>query len=189
MREKEPLYRRVNTRTHGVRHAGGEYRWTRRSAEAAALGDACDDAMDPDIEEIDDAARPAGAARRRRSGPGGRSVRTGMHANRHRRHDYTPLFRFLLARVGEPWADVYGEAVSRLDRSEPIFWLVARREEERRPFVLIGESSYYSGLFVDEAGRLARVDPELRVEHMRPSCSCCTHTFNGVPFVRRYEPG
>ena len=37
-------------------------------------------------------------------------------------------------------------------------------------------------------GRLRLVDPQLRVEHMEPGCACCTHTFNGVPFTRKYTP-
>lgn len=116
-----------------------------------------------------------------------RSGRGSMHGTTRRGLDYTPLFRFLLSRVGEDWDAVHSEAVARLDRLEPIFWLVARTESERRPFVCIGESSYYSGLMVDEAGRLALVDPGLTVEQMEPSCACCTHTFNGVPFVRTYR--
>jgi hypothetical protein len=152
MQRKEPLYRRVNTRTHGVRHGqGGEYRWSRRKDDTAALGK--------------------------------------MHANKQRGLDYTPLFRFLLSRVGADWDAVFGEAVARLDRPEPIFWMVARREAEKKPLVRLGESTYYSGLFVDGDNRLALVDPELRVEHMKPSCACCTHTFNGVPFVQKFEPG
>lgn len=112
----------------------------------------------------------------------------GPHAGRRRGLDYTPLFRFLLSRIGENWDEVYGEAVSRLDRPDPIFWMVARTDDEKRPFVGIGESSYYSGLFVDAGNRLALVDPHLRVEQMEPSCACCTHTFNGVPFVRKFRP-
>jgi hypothetical protein len=102
--------------------------------------------------------------------------------------DYTPLFRFLLSRVGDDWDDVYRAALSRLDREEPIFWLVARSVPDRMPQVRIGESSYYSGLYVDENNRLAVVDPLLRVENMEPSCACCTHTFNGMTFTRKYEP-
>lgn len=153
MHAKEPLYRRVNTRTWGVRHGhGGEYRWSRH------------------------------AWREDRAGRGAMSG--------HRRHglDYTPLFRFLLSQVGGAWVDIHREAVSRLDRPDPIFWMVARSAAEKRAFVRIGESTYYSGLYVDAEGRLARVDPALGVETMEPSCACCTHTFNGVPFVRRYRP-
>lgn len=96
--------------------------------------------------------------------------------------DYTPLFRFLLSKVGEPWDGVFAEAVARLDRPDPIFWVVARRDDERRPFVRVGESTYVSGLYVDDAGRLQRVDPSLTPERMEPSCTCCTHTLNGVRF-------
>lgn len=102
--------------------------------------------------------------------------------------DYTPLFKFLLSRVGDDWEAVHADAVARLDRVEPIFWMVARSEAERKPFVLIGENAYYSGLFVDEDNRLRMVDPELQVEQMAPSCACCTHTLNGVPFTRKYVP-
>lgn len=148
---KKPLYRSVNTRTHGVRYgSGGEYRWSRRRED-----------------RVHDGAMRGGQ-------------RHGL--------DYTPLFRFLLSRVGEDWDTVFAEAVARLDRHEPVFWIVARSEAERKPFVRIGESSYYSGLFVDQDNRLRLVDPDLRVEHMEPGCACCTHTFNGLPFTRRYSP-
>ncbi len=151
--QKEPLYRKVNTRARGVHHGtGGEYRWTRSAA--------------PD--------------RRERAREG------SMRGTERRGLDYTPLFRFLLSRVGEPWEPTYREAVARLDRPEPIFWLVARSEEERRAAVRIGESSHYSGLYVDDDGLLAKVDPAVGPETLVPSCSCCTHTFNGVPFTRRY---
>lgn len=150
MHRKEPLYRRLNTRTHGVRHGGGgDYRSSRRRDDRAGHG-----------------------------------AMRGKHRNG---LDYTPLFRFLLSRVGEDWDAVYGEAVSRLDRPDPIFWMVARSDRDRRPFVLVSQSTYYSGLYVDAGNRLALVDPDLRVEHMEPSCACCTHTFNGVPFTRRYR--
>lgn len=109
-----------------------------------------------------------------------------MHSNARRGRDYTPLFRFLLSRVGKDWSQAYSEAVSRLDDPKPIFWIVARSEAEKRAFVRMSESSYYSGLYVDEHDLLAVVDPSLTVEQMEPSCACCTHTFNGVPFVRKF---
>jgi hypothetical protein len=84
--------------------------------------------------------------------------------------------------VGSQWNDVYGEAVARLDRPDPIFWLVARHEGERREMVRVGESSYFSGLYVDDDGILRLVDPDLRAEDLVPSCTCCTHTLNGVRF-------
>lgn len=101
--------------------------------------------------------------------------------------DYTPLFRFLLSKVGEPWSAVYSEAVARLNQPDPIFWMVALQEHERRDVVLMSESSYYSGLFVDDDGLLQRVNPALDASSLAPSCACCTHTFNGVRFTRRFS--
>lgn len=101
--------------------------------------------------------------------------------------DYTPLFRFLLSKVGQDWDDVFREAVNRLDRSEPIFWLVARSEQERQSLVRIGESTYYNGLYIDSENVLRIVDPSITVETMIPSCACCTHTLNGVRFLRKLE--
>jgi hypothetical protein len=144
---KEPLYRKVNTQTHGVHHGtGGDYR-TGRNGEARS---------------------PAG--------------RGSMHGKTKRGLDYTPLFRFLLSRVGSEWNSVYGEALPRLDRPDPIFWLVARHEGERREIVRVGESSYWTGLYVDDDGILRIVNPDLRAEDLTPSCTCCTHTLNGVRY-------
>ena len=117
-----------------------------------------------------------------------RITRGAMSQGKHRGLDYTPLFRFLLSRVGQDWDKVHSEAVSRLDRPDPIFWIVALAEDEKKPFVVMSESTYYSGLFVDDDNKLAVVDPRVTVETMKPSCSCCTHTFNGVPFVRKFDP-
>lgn len=113
-------------------------------------------------------------------------TRQSMHGKRQRGLDYTPLFKFLLSKVGVGWNDVYAEAVSRLDRAEPIFWLVALHEHERKPFVRIGESSYYSGMYVDAAGILQVVDPSLGASSLVPDCKCCTHTFNGVRFTKSF---
>ncbi|MEZ5857168.1 MAG: hypothetical protein R3D67_21415 [Hyphomicrobiaceae bacterium] len=153
MHDKEPLYRKVNTRTRNVHHGGGAaYRYERNTKR----------------EKLSQASRGS------------------MHANRRNGRDYTPLFRFLLSRVGQQWSTVHSEAVSRLDKPDPIFWLVARADDQKQSYVRIGESTYYSGLFVDDDGRLAIVDPNLRIEHMTPSCACCTHTFNGIPFTQSY---
>lgn len=151
---KEPLFRKVNTRTHGVKHApdGGEARWDRTS----------------------------------KAGRQNEAMRGSMHPGHRHGLDYTPLFRFLVSRVGQVWDAVHAEAMARLDRPDPIFWLVALRPEEERAHVRVGESSYWSGLRVDEANRLAKVAPELTVEDMVPSCACCTHTFNGQRFTRAF---
>lgn len=115
------------------------------------------------------------------------ATRGRMQGRSDRGLDYTPLFRFLLSRIGSRWDDVHAEAIARLDREAPIYWIVARREEDKSSIVRVGESTYFSGLFIDEQGLLQRVDETLRIESLVPSCACCTHTWNGVPFVRPFE--
>lgn len=110
------------------------------------------------------------------------SNRGSMHSHHRHGFDYTPLFRFLLSKVGHQWDEVFSEANARLDRPEPVFWLVSLHESDKQEYVRVDESTYYSGLCVDEAGLLQRVNPQLRAEHMKPFCDCCTHTFNGVLF-------
>lgn len=126
--------------------------------------------------------------------PGGREIgdetQASMGARKRRGLDYTPLFRFLLSRVGRPWAETYQQAVARLDREEPIFWLVAERPEEAREIVRVGESSYFSGLYVGDDGLLHRTNPALDETMLEPSCRCCTHTLNGLRFTQSYvAPG
>lgn len=115
------------------------------------------------------------------------AVRQGMHGNRRRGLDYTPLFKFLLSKVGQRWDDVYAEAASRLNWPEPIFWLVARHQHEQRDYVRIGEASYYSGLYIDEAGVLQVANPKLGPSSLPPLCACCTHTFNGIRFTQSFR--
>ncbi|MDX8353496.1 hypothetical protein [Cognatiyoonia sp. IB215182] len=151
---KAPLYRKVNTRTHRVRHGGGKAKW-QRNTKAGKLNP---------------------------------SAQRSMHSDRRNGRDYTPLFKFLLSKVGKCWEDVYKEATARLDQTAPIFWLVASAEQDKKPFVRVGESTYYSGLYIDQENRLALVDPDLTVDDMTPFCGCCTHTFNGEVFTQSYQP-
>ncbi len=70
--KKNPLFRKVNTRTHGVRHHfGGDYKQFRNSSHQnkTSLG--------------------------------------SMHGKQQRELDYTPLFKFLLSKVGEDWDAVH----------------------------------------------------------------------------------
>ncbi|MCM5704558.1 hypothetical protein [Larsenimonas salina] len=101
--------------------------------------------------------------------------------------DYTPLFRFLLAKVGCPWNEVHSEAVSRLDKKDPIHWLVAMDYESAEEVIRVGESSYFSGLYVDEKRILRIVNPDIDENTLEPLCKCCTHTFNGIPFTQKYD--
>jgi len=105
-----------------------------------------------------------------------------MHGKQERGLDYTPLFKFLLSKVGEKWDDVYSEANSRLDKTAPIFWMVALDENQREEYVRVGESSYFSGMYVDDESTLQLTNPELKAKDMIPFCDCCTHTLNGKAF-------
>jgi hypothetical protein len=141
---KEPLYRKINTRTHHVRReGGGEFRHERHS------------------------------------GADWESIRGSMHPGRKHGHDYTPLHRFLLSRVGKPWAPTRSEAAARIDDESQIAWMVAEPGQPRRDCVRTGENSYFSGLYVDDEGVLRVVEPGLSAATFLPSCTCCTHTFNG----------
>lgn len=100
--------------------------------------------------------------------------------------DYTPLFKFLLSKVGSSWDEIHSEAVSRLDKEDPIFWLVARDYASAKEVVRVGENSYFNGLYIDDNGTLCVVNPELSEESLAPQCKCCTHTFNGIEFTRKY---
>lgn len=150
---KEPLFRKVNTRTHGVGHFfGGDYRHERNTKK-----------------EVNS-----------------EQNRGTMHGREQRGLDYTPLFRFLLSRVGRQWNEVYSEAIARIDKKEPIFWMVAIHEKDRVNYFSSGESSYFSGLYVDEQGLLQIVNPNLNNESAYPHCPCCTHTFNGLVFTKKF---
>jgi hypothetical protein len=156
MERKKPLYRTVNTRTHGVRHrSGGDFAWERNS-------------------------------KRQREN---QSAFGSMHGKERRGLDYTPLFKFLLSRIGENWPKTYSEAVERIDRPNPIFWIVAESELDRQAVVRVGENTYYSGLYVNENNTLAAVDPSVTEHDLNPTCQCCTHTFNGKRFTRPYQFG
>lgn len=72
-------------------------------------------------------------------------LRESMHGQIQHGMDYTPLFQFLLSKVGQPWNEVHSEAVSRLDKEAPIFYLVALHRKNWQSYVCCGESSYYSG--------------------------------------------
>jgi hypothetical protein len=152
--QKAPLYRKVNTKAHGVHHRfGGDFREERNSKSHRAS----------------------------------EAAYVPMHGKTRRGLDYTPLFKFLLSKVGSNWSDVYAEAVSRLDRREPIFWLVAVHSHEQKEYVRTGEASYFSGLRVDDHEKLQVVNPLVGPSSLAPQCKCCTHTFNGIPFSQLFD--
>lgn len=95
-------------------------------------------------------------------------------------YDYTPLFKFLLSKVGSDWDQIYSEAKARLNDQAPIFWLVALHESERRDIVRVGESTYYSGLFVNDHEKLTIVYPDIVYSDLPIPYLNETITFNGI---------
>jgi len=102
-------------------------------------------------------------------------------------YDYTPLYKFLLSKIGNEWNIVYSEAVSRLDKQEPIWYLVdldydsdvsviSRLTGEEISYTYVGEASIYSLLTVRD-GILVKANED--AELPKPTCTCCTHSFNG----------
>ncbi|MDB5129126.1 hypothetical protein [Mucilaginibacter sp.] len=83
----------------------------------------------------------------------------GMNSGRYG-YDYKPLFMFLLSKVGKKWADVYSEAKTRLDKEDPIFWMIALNNSDKKEIVRCGQSSYYSGLYVNDNGLIQIVNPD-----------------------------
>lgn len=113
-----------------------------------------------------------------------------MHGKKERGLDYTPLYKFLLSKVGQNWDEVYSEAVSRLDKKDPIFWMVdLHPHEEDKGIIRVGESTYYSKLTVDNDGILIRINPNITIDDLFVGCSCCTHTFNGEVYRKEYISG
>lgn len=110
------------------------------------------------------------------------NVRGSMQRKKKRGLDYTPLFKFLLSKINEDWDEIFNEAKSRLDKTMPIFWLVSKDKNDSEDYVRIGESSYFSGMYIDHNNKLQLANPELTEKDLTPFCSCCTHTLNGKVF-------
>lgn len=117
-----------------------------------------------------------------------RNTKKGIQRSMKKRElgfDHTPLYKFLLSKVGQDWDAVYSEAVSRLIERDRISDLVCN--SNKRALVRCGESAMYSGLFIDDNNLLQRVNPSISNEMLYPTCHCCTHTFNGTVLVKTYD--
>jgi hypothetical protein len=109
-----------------------------------------------------------------------RSMKKEQHG-----YDYTPLYKFLLSKIGKNFDEVFSEAVARLPKGETkaIYYMF----DNTKDYFRSGESSYYSTLIVDENGLIQKTNPELTNEDLSPSCWCCTHTFNGKVLIKKYK--
>jgi len=97
--------------------------------------------------------------------------------------DYTPLFKFLLSKVGENYDKTVSEAISRLDgNKDGLNWIM----DEAQELIRI-ENSYFSTLYKAEDGTLQKVNPSITVNDCSPWCDCCTHSFNGKIIKNKSE--
>jgi hypothetical protein len=103
--------------------------------------------------------------------------------------DYTPLFKYLLSKVGQLWEDIYKDIKPRLNSTIPIHWMVSTNKNISTllGYIRVGESTYYSTLYVDDKGLLQYVDKSINENTLEPSCNCCTYTFNGKRFTKKYK--
>lgn len=149
--KKAPLYRKVNTRTRMVHHNSGS-----------------------------DFRHDRNTKKQKESEQFG-IKRQSIKGNVQRGLDYTPLFKFLLSKVGKFWTEIHKEAISRVEDEDKIFWIVAKNEDDKQDVVRVSDNTYYSGLYVDEQGLLQKVNPNFNNTQSLIFCSCCTNSFNGVP--------
>lgn len=117
-------------------------------------------------------------------------------------YDYTPLFKFLQSKVGQNWNEIYSEAKSRLDKEEPIWWIVQKTKliDGKRlslnhhptcylqPIELfsisrIGESTYWRGLYIDENNVLQYIDKNATYELHK--YDHWTHTLDGKVILKK----
>lgn len=108
-------------------------------------------------------------------------VKGSMFANKKRGLDYTPLFKFLLTKVGVEWDKIFSEIKPRLDNTDPIFWIVSLNADNKKDVVRIGESTFYSGMFVDENGLLQISNPSFNPKTIneKHNYNFETNSFNG----------
>lgn len=69
-----------------------------------------------------------------------------------------------------------------MDKSEPIFFLVTLNECNKQNYVRVGESSYFSWMYVDNEWFLRLSNSDLVSEDIELLCNCCTYTLNGEVF-------
>jgi hypothetical protein len=158
-REKELLYRKVNTKARGCWHHFGSDAKNDRNTK--------------------------------------KGMTRSMKQGKKRGLDYTPLFRFLLSKVGEKWDNVYSEAKTRLDKDDPIFWMVELGDEPNKTtpdynpkwndVFISDENARFSKLIIDDNGLLQIKNPLTTNEDFEPTCPCCTHTLNGKVLIKKFR--
>ena len=118
-------------------------------------------------------------------------VKKSMNTSKYHQKDYTPLYKYLLKHVGEDFDKICSDVYPRIDDRERVWDIIDRKESHdlngRVGLCRGGENSYYSTLIVDDNNILQIKNPELTINSLWPDCGCCTHTFNGVVYVNKYD--
>lgn len=60
------------------------------------------------------------------------------HGGKNGNYDYSPLYRFLVSKVGGNWDEIYSEAVQRLYSEKPIWWYVDVRYDVGKTRIRLG---------------------------------------------------
>lgn len=89
--------------------------------------------------------------------------------------DYTPLYRFLQSKEGCYWPDVHSEAISRLDKQDPI-WRMVLQSKNDDPIMAHANDLWHT-MYVDDENILRFIDRAATVKES----SHCTKTLNGKP--------
>ena len=121
-------------------------------------------------------------------------IQRSMHGS-DKGKDYTPLYKYLQAQVGRDFDEVCSEIYPRIDDRDRIWDIVEEQKPQPsyrltgRDYTNNGSNSYYSKLIIDENNKLQFKNPNLKIEDFYPSCDCCTHSFNGKPFINKWVYG
>ncbi|MGL5689956.1 MAG: hypothetical protein ACRDD8_03955 [Bacteroidales bacterium] len=118
-----------------------------------------------------------------------RGVNRSMASKRNGRC-FKPLYHFLLSSVGRNFNDVYSVIKLRLEACDidRVYDIISLKSDitEIEPTVKVGRNSIYSTLYIDADNILRVAHPDVCNEQIYPSCTCCTHTFNGKELIQKY---
>lgn len=162
--EKKPLWRKVNTRTHNVRHRPYDVKYERGKKE-------------------DDLAKSKMKSGKKCHGIDLTALYGFLRKNVGKNWDAVKSEALSRLPPEDP-RNPYFESVVILFEDYELY-----TEEEKKYCVFrIGESSYCSTMYVDEDGLLQIVSPNFTAMDLTPSCPCCTHTLNGKEVPRHLYP-
>lgn len=87
------------------------------------------------------------------------------HGDQGEGYDYTPMFKFVLKHIGEDVDKIYSEVCRRTnERGKYLFNVLVSRKpkDELNPLLRLGETSFWSQLYVDENNKIQKVEPNMQ---------------------------